>query len=107
LSIITAEFKHYTTEEPLYPGGPMSNVFHITTHDKDTGRQLSADETRELFARNEIIGVHVKMKSKWLIGDMLGGRPMNAIITDITDDSIILGDEGIPKGLFHEWYELD
>lgn len=75
--------------------------------DRETERELTEEETIDLFLKNEITGVFVKLRPEFraLAHD---GYPVMSPIIAITEDSIILeGEVGISKEVFHRWYEGD
>lgn len=105
--MIHAALREYRSEEPLIPGGKPVSTFHMFLVDKETERPLGQSEVMELFQKDEITGVYVKIRGKWLTAKGMDGWPGHGIITEITEDTIKLGNIGVPRNLFHEWYELD
>lgn len=72
----------------------------------ETGKVIANDRVFDAFYALSAVGYFVKRRSNIpprLQGPWVEGGP----VTRITDEFVMVGDEGIPRSMFHRLYELD
>jgi hypothetical protein len=75
----------------------------------ETEEALTSEQVIHAFNRLEILGVYVVRRYDRHKGKLAGPAyaPTTGMITAITDTRVDLGNYGVPRDRFFEWYELD